>query len=313
MKPLFSCSAVATKAMSSANNWDLHPFLAPGRTLFQTPDSIQRSGLMYLPLVRKETEGSYEIITGKRCVDTCNTLLPQEMILCRVLDEAVSMMQLLAFLYEEHMVRGALTIIEQAHFIRICRNRLSEPEQRQLFDQVGLPNTTYAIERLLELLELENSLQAALWEGLLTESIARDLLRLKREDRQTFFDLVVRLGFGGGKQRRLLSLLKDLAGRNRISFQEHLDQQAILAILDHQEMNIPQKGQMLLQLLQQLQSPALSIAEERFHNWKRQLDLPLNCSVEHSPSFEQDDVSLTIRFADNKKLELFLAKYREDL
>ncbi|WP_143170777.1 hypothetical protein [Desulfopila aestuarii] len=223
-------------------------------------------------------------------------------------------MQMLALLYEEHTMRGELTIIEQAHFVQICMTRLSEPEQQlQLFTQLGLSSTPYGLKRLIALLDLEQGLQAALWEGRLNENMARELLRLNREDRQSFYDLVVNLGIGGGKQKRLLALLKDLAGRNGLSFQAYLDQEAISAILDHQEMNTPQKGQVLLQLLQQLHSPALTEAEEGFLKWKRQLYLPPNCSVEHSPSFEQDEVSLTVRFADHRELESFLAKFREDL
>jgi len=313
MKLRFSCRDVAMKSLDSAEDWDLHPFLPSGKTLFQSRDSIQRSGLLYLPLVRKNTKGGYEVITGKRCVDFYHARVPQEKVLCRVLAEDVSMMQILALLYEEHAMRGEMTAIEQAHFVFTCRNRLSEPEQVQLFEQLGFSGTPFTLTRFLELLELADSLQAALWEGTIAENMARELLRLKEEDRRTFYDLVVRLGFGGGKQKRLLSLLKDLAGRNGVSFQTYLDKKAISAILDHPEMNIPQKGQMLLQLLQQGHSPALTGAESRFLSWSRQLNLPQHCSVEHSPSFEQDDVWLKVRFTNPEKLEVFLATFKEEL
>ena len=301
------------KALSSADTWDINPFLSSRTTLFQSLSSIQHSGLMYLPLVRQDSYGTYELITGNRCVEIANALHPQETLFCRVLDTNIAAAQLLAILHAEHSLRGSLTIIEQAHFVRLACEHLGESEQYELFNQIGMTGTNqYALDRLLQLLDLETPLQAALYNGFLQENMARELLRLKKDDRQTFYGLIVKLGFGGGKQKRLLSLLKDLAGRNGVSFRMYLEQEYIRDILEHEEMNIPQKGQVLLQQLQQHHSPALSAAEEQFLNWKQHLDLPQNCTLNHSPSFEQDEVSLTVRFRDRRTLEAFLAKIREN-
>lgn len=313
MNYLFSCHTIPFRAFNLSNSWDIHPFLGPEKTIFQSRYSLERSGLIYLPLVIAASDGSYEIITGKRCLDVSQRMVPKENILCRVVTEGVTPAEILVLLYEEHTMRGEMTVIEMAHFVRICRNRLDEQEQHTLFTSVGLPDKSYFFDRLAELLTLEHNLQSALMEGRLTEGMARELLRLQQDDRLTFYDLVMQLAFGGGKQKRLLSLLKDLAGRSGLSFHEYLGEAAIRSILDHKEMNIPQKGQVLLQQLQQLYSPALAMEEERFAIWKQRLGLPSNCTVEHSPSFEQDDVSLTLRFNNRQYLEKFLERSRDQL
>lgn len=303
MSSVFYCQVLAAQSLLSDNQWELHPFLPARETVFQSSESIVRAGLLYMPLVRSRDNGLYEWITGKRCFEFLQTSCPQSEIQCRVLPEDVPNIQLLNLLYAEHTLGRELTAIELAHFLQLCRRHLTEQEQQQLYTLLGISEKPYFSNRLLELLSLETPLQAGLQAGLLPENIGRELLRLDKEDRLALYSLFLQLNIGGGKQKRILSLLRDLAGRRGISVREVLAQKELQAVLNHAEMNIPQKTQVLLQLLQHQHAPSLADAESRFSSWQNGLSLPDNCTVTHSQAFEQDQVTLSVTFANTQELE----------
>ncbi|WP_419176754.1 hypothetical protein [Desulfosediminicola sp.] len=223
---------------------------------------------------------------------------------CRVLPTHIENENLLNCIYEEYSSRiGQLSPIEMAHFHALCERDLDE-EQRELYYAANdIPGKPHLVRRALDLLKLSPAMQAGLHTGALAENSARELLRLKPADRDACFQLIQTLQLGGGKQRRMLMLLRDLAGRNGCTISDFIDSPVIKEVLEHHEMNTPQKAHSLLQQLQKLQSPTLSEAEEQFERWRAQLPLSGNCTIEHSTSFEQDQVTLHMTFENRSGLE----------
>ena len=76
------------------------------------------------------------------------------------------------------------------------------------------------------------------------------------------------------------------------------EKKEITAILNHNEMNVPQKIHHLGNLLQQAMTPASALAEGAFVKQVASLQLPANHSISHSPSFEKDEITLSITFKD---------------
>lgn len=304
MNQLFCCSGISPESLIPGSAWDIHPFIPDRTPLFQSEESIKRFGLLYVPLVRSLGDGTYEFVTGQRSYFFLKSLSPDPEIYCRILINDLHMSQVLVLLYDEHSRRGPLSPIELAYYVKLCRRLLDKEEQRELYTTLGLSEKPYFISRLLELLELELPLQAGLMQGIISESLARDLLRLHVMDREIVFSLFMQLNLGGGKQKRMLSLLRDLAGRSGISIQKYTGREPFQQILKHPEMNIPQKTQSLLQLMQDEYSPSLNEAENSFKIWQNNLSLPSHCSVQHSEAFEHDSVSLSVNFENTNKLEI---------
>lgn len=256
-----------------------------------------------MPLVHALGDGTFEFITGKRCFDILQSCVPGCEINCRIVAEDVSTLQLLDLLYEEETRNRPLTSIELAHYLKLCSNHLNNDEQHELYTRRSFPEKPHFTKRLLELLSLEYPLQVGLMEGLISENIARELLRMGPDDRAELYALFLQLNIGGGKQKRMLGLLRDLAGREGVSLSAYIQQDPLQAILNHPEMNIPQKTQSLLQHLQQHHSPALTHAELQFNTWRKGLTLPDTCTITHSIAFEQDSVTLSVKFKDRKQFE----------
>lgn len=250
---------------------------------------------------------NFELLTGYRSTMQyvrCNQQARH--IVCRVLDEGLSVRQCLSLLYAELADNRQMTCLEQAHIVQLSQQLLPAEEAGQLLAEIGIDQHPHSCRRLLDLLRLEPELKLALHDGQLAENMAREMLRLSADDRLTFFALCKQLNFGGGKQKRAYSLLRDLAGRHAVSFQVVLEDHTLSQVLASKEMNIPQKGQLLLTRLQQLHSPAMSEAQQAFARWQDSLNLPKNWRVQPSQSFEHDKVQLVMDFDSAAGLEKFV-------
>jgi ParB family chromosome partitioning protein len=81
-----------------------------------------------------------------------------------------------------------------------------------------------------------------------------------------------------------------------------LCQSEVREILDPRETNIPQKTARLMQWLTEQRFPRLAEAEQEFHAFAAALKLPSAVTLAHSPSFEQDQVQLSIPLANKEEL-----------
>lgn len=299
----YRCQTVPTDALELASCWNIHPCLAEDNPILQSRSSIIKMGLIYMPFVLEQKGDSYSVVTGMRTIAAAIRLHNLEAVQCRVLAADTPMETILSCIYEEYANNThELSPIEMAHFYALCNSRLASSELEPFLADHNIPGKPHHVRRALDLLELESPLQAGLYEGGLTESSAREMLRLKAEDRIACYALFQQLRLGGGKQRRMLSLLRDLAGRQGCTLADFIASPTVQDILEHLEMNTPQKAHFLLQNLQQLHTPSLAEAEEQFERWKAQLPLAPHCDVEHSASFEQDKVSLRITFENRETL-----------
>jgi len=300
----YRCQTVPFDSLELASCWNIHPCLDEDTPILQSRSSITKMGLIYMPFVVEQQDDSYAVVTGMRAIAAARRLHNLEEVQCRVLPADTPIETILSCIYEEYANnKHELTTIGMAHFYALCNAKLASSELAPFLTGHNIPGKPHHVSRALDLLKLESPLQAGLYEGVLSESSAREMLRLKADDRLACYKLFQQLRLGGGKQRRMLSLLRDLAGRQGCTLADFIASPAIQEILEHQEMNTPQKAHFLLQNLQQLHAPSLAEAEEQFERWKAQLPLGPHCDVEHSTSFEQDKVSLRITFENREALE----------
>lgn len=305
----YSCKKIPTELLQYNSSWDLHPFLDQADPVSQSPDTIAKIGLINPPLVLADQKGTYQFLTGWRsfnCLKSYSSF-SQSTLWCRVLPEQTPQISSLTHLYLNYSCIRPIYPIELARFITISKAKLdSNEELTKLLESIGVkPHKTY-LERIEKLLFLEPPMQQAMMKGILSENIARELLRLPARDRRDIFRLFTDLALGAGKQRRLLSLLRDLTGRSGIAYSTLLANPEIVRIFHHPEMNIPQKSQALFSDLQDRLTPALNTTSASFKRWENQLELPDNQSVEHSPNFEKDEIMLSIRFKNMEELEMSL-------
>ena len=119
--------------------------------------------------------------------------------------------------------------------------------------------------------------------------------------------------FAVRKQKKLFSLIRDLAGRSRIPISDFLNSDELQRILNHNEMNPPQKALHLGNFLQAELTPGYLESEKNFTGFSKELGLPKNFSLSHSQAFETDEITLSIVFENNDECRRLLPDIKSAL
>lgn len=313
MPPIFT--TIPSRCIQFSDQWSLHPFLhqeEDGNS--PLAQSILNFGVLTPLLVRATGGENYEILDGRRRLRLLRLQDQDLPVCCRVVPEDTAAPDILSLLLETVGQHCRLTAIETAYFLQLCHHfQLAKETVAGLCRKLSLSPTPFSQTQLMRLLTLEPILQLGIYRGILVEQTAYELVVLSVPDRLVIYQLFLCLQLGGNKQRRLISLLREVAQREESSIAALIEGEEVQQILNHPAMNPPQKSQALAQALQKRALPALSRHEEQFTLWHNQLNLPQSCSVCHSQSFEKDEVSLTITFTDREKLAGFWGEIKDTL
>ncbi len=299
------------KDIDLSDEWNIHPFLShePSPRLLH---SIQSIGLLRPIIVHKRPDGRYQLLCGRNRLRAHQTdkQLPTP-INALILDEETPPQRVLHYILEDQLISGTLSPMEKAYFFKYCLKYMEVEKAAHCFLPILKEKVqAHIIIRTLPLLDLEQGIQKNIHIGKIGERLALDLLLLPSDDRLTLHWIFQELELGGGKQKRLLALTKDLALGQGKTITTLLAEPDFVLILDHPEMNRPQKASALLTILQKRLSPESGAAEETFKKTVSQMQLPPACSISHSPAFEKDEVYVTLRFDTLKEVENRLRKIK---
>ena len=275
-------------------------------------ESVARSGILHPPILREQGRTTMEIVTGRRRLLAARQTLRSISAICLILPAETLPSETLAVNLEDTLLRGDITVAEQAIFFQKILVHLDENEAaRRFLPALGLEPHRHHLHNLLQLCGLEEHLLGALHAGRLHEGVARELLALNFTDRLSLYEVMEILSLSVGNQKKITAACRELAARHNTSVMALLCQPEVREILDPQETNIPQKTARLMQWLTDQRFPSLAAAEQEFRAFATTLKLPNGVILSHSPSFEQDQVQLSIPFVNREELRRvwpFIAK-----
>jgi hypothetical protein len=160
--------------------------------------------------------------------------------------------------------------------------------------------------------------QQGIHEGRISQRSGKKLARFSTGDQEKLADIIHEYQLGGSKQHKLLERCLQLTKREQISVKELLD--SWCDRIKEKNLNGPQKTASLLRWLDQQYQPRLTEAEKEFKKFSAQLQLPVGVRLEHSLSFEEEQVTLHIDFSRKEeltkiwpKLEALLKQYYSGL
>jgi ParB family transcriptional regulator, chromosome partitioning protein len=295
--------------LNDSSTWDFHPFLDDVIPDFLVA-SIADIGILHPPVIIETGAETYDVICGRKRIQ-CGYRLGQSSILFRVLPPDTPKRTILRVLLEDQISGRPLSIIEMAYYSQLCMNHLDEDEALAILPRE--PRLKIQRKHLLSLLEFDHATQRSIHFGHLAEKILYDLLKLNREDRTRLAGLIEQLQLGEGKQKRLVTLCREISVRENLPISILLDQPEIKTVIAHHEMNAPQKASRLLTLLQKRCYPQSTAARESFQTQLDALDLPRGWDICPSPFFEKDEVTLSLHFPDFEACKRILPSLKDFL
>jgi len=133
--------------------------------------------------------------------------------------------------------------------------------------------------------------------------VALELGKLDFGDRMALFEVINLLHLSVGNQKKLTISSRELAVRTNSSIRQVLSDPEAEAVLNHPEANLPQKAANLMAWINKKRFPRLSEAEQEFRRFTGKLQLPKGVDLSPAPSFEKDELTLTITIQDQDKLQ----------
>jgi hypothetical protein len=307
-----SCRSIPLDSINLTPDWNLHPW-----ELTAIPPELQAdlavNGIIHPPLVIADSEETFTVVAGAKRLEFLRRSAGPASLDCMVIAKDAPPGFIVNLVLADQSYSSPLSLPEKARFIEIALQVLKMEDFVTTFQtRLRLKGGRSTIANLLKILRQDTLIIRAIHEGRIQERMVADILSLPQEaDRMALVQLFLLLNMGDGKQKRFFTLIRDIASRQGSSVWAYLQKTEITAILDHEETNIPQKIQHLGDLLQHELCPASSQAEEIFTKQINSLNLPANYTVAHSPSFEKDEVTLSITFKDFFACKQYLEREQE--
>lgn len=307
-----SYQSIPLDAINFTPIWNLHPWeyrvIPP-----ELHENLTLNGVIHPPLVITDAAETFAIVSGARRIEFVKRSSGPSHIDCLVVDKESPHSTILNLILADQSCVAPLSLAEKARFIEIASQFLRMEDIATLFrTKLQLQNGRSALQDVLKILQQDEEIIREIHAGRVQERMVAEILSLPEEsDRLTLVQFFKDLGMGDGKQKKFFYLIRDIAFRKGSSITAFLQKEDIRAILDHAEMNIPQQIHHLGSLLQQEMNPSSSLAEGVFTKQVKTLQLPANYAISHSPSFEKDEITLSITFKNFAECQHYLRAWQK--
>ena len=267
--------------------------------------SIAKHGILHPPIIRKKDSGSHAIVTGKKRLFAFRSLYPEALTSCfLVIPAEVPEIDVYSILLEDIRISRQLTPVEKALLLEKISSLVDiDYVVNEFLPRMDLPPDPFHIRQSLMLLTLEAPIILAIHRGEMHEGVARDITSLPGTDRMALLEIITSLHLSVSYQKKLVRNCRDIAGREKKSIAGILESPEALAIINHPGMNPPQKTKKLMTWLTRKHMPRSSQAETEFADFIAEMRLPDAVTIQHSPFFEDDAVTLSIPFSNRKSLQ----------
>jgi ParB/RepB/Spo0J family partition protein len=269
--------------------------------------SIQKRGLITPCLLRrKETKPGYQIVMGFRRLEICKNLdfisIKAFVVDPREMDDEEA---LLTALYENLSTRG-LNVIERSKIMGMLERHLGWKRDRvvkEVLPGMDIQPSTALVDAHLSLLRLIDPLKQFILDEEVTLTNAVRLSPFSHEDQHYLAMVLPRLKLNENILKEFLIFLDELMRREGISLPLILEQAGVLEVVKDDGISKHQRTQRVRKAIWTERYPMLSRMKEEFEGLKKELHLPPEISLKHSPYFEEEGLRVSFRFSEAKKFK----------
>lgn len=264
--------------------------------------SIRIAGI-YSPITVHRFEEKYRIISGFRRYHAAKSIGLEEIPVYEF--ESNELMDAFKRALTIHTVHRDFTIIEKAKILQILR-KLCISEEIQLkkyYPLLDIPPQIKLSLKFESLLEMKKDTQDYIEKYNLSLKQSSMFDGLDGETQEEIIAIASQLEIRAVELGRLIDLIRDITGRDRVSIHQVLTDERIQHLLDDKEKTREQKITFLKSELNSRRYPKLTIWNQKLSNTKKQLGMPPFVSLDWNPSLESPGLALnaTLRSVDNIK------------
>lgn len=266
--------------------------------LHKLRSSIQEAGLIQPVLLRKKS-GGYQIICGLRRISVMRELGRPE-VEARVFEEKeMDEFQFFSLSLHENLTTRGFNVVEKAIALDklIHRFQISPAVVVKTFlPSFSLEPNEKILATFLSLARMEDEIKTYVLKEEVSRANIRRLSALTPDDRMALLSLISPLKLGENRLRELLTLLEETSRRSHANVREIAGQPELRAVLSQKELTPSQKTERVKRVLTGLRFPEFNRLEKAFEKKRKDLNLPSNISLHHSPFFEGRALRVEFQF-----------------
>jgi len=270
--------------------------------------SIKKTGLISPPIVCRRGR-RYVLVTGWKRAQACRAVGFRK-IPVLVTEETDELRLFLMGLYENLTTRE-LGLAEKA----VCLEKLgrfgmtTKTLVKEYMPRLGLPATAGHLQWMFSLAVADKAVLDFIAEKSASPAVVKTLLRFPPAERRKILPLLRPLG--QNKQKQVLEDLWEIGRRDELPVRRLFRRKEFQRILGSSRLSMLQKAERMRQLLRKIRHPGLSAREEAFRSTLRRMRWPRDITVQPSPGFEEDNITVSFRIGSREEFRAVMDKLED--
>jgi ParB family chromosome partitioning protein len=258
--------------------------------------SIPIIGLLSPPIVSAKAE-KYRIVSGFRRIAACREI-GRNRIRARILPEETDPVICVRLAVADNALQRPLNLIEQSRALNLLATVFSDPVQANTAASLfGLPAHPTLVKKILPLCRLPETIQEGVLTGGITLAIAEELQRYEPETAVALVRLFEGLKLGLNRQREVLGLMDEIAGREDTPLLDVLNDRPVQELVSDPETDSARKSSRLLDLLKRRRYPHIYRKADAFQRDVANLKLDSGIHLTPPKHFETGRYTLAVTFS----------------
>jgi ParB family chromosome partitioning protein len=191
-------------------------------------------------------------------------------------------------------------LLEKAEILSRLK-RFGEKESkiiRHYFPQLNIPQTSYYLQLYLAISRFPKEIKAFIHKRNMSLTSLEYLAQFSPKERKLLLSLLQPLG--QNKQKELLENLVGISLREDLPAEKILMEEEMVKIRRSEKLSSLQKSERIRRMLRRRRYPYLSWRREAFQRALEKSGCPENISIDPSPYFEEEEMTLRFRFKNEE-------------
>lgn len=270
--------------------------------------SLKKIGLIYPPLVSFRNN-HFILVSGWKRVLACSQISLSSIPVFVVEEEDELKTFLIAFY--ENLATREFSLLDKAEILRKLKE-FGEAKRNILefyMPLLNIPQTLSHLDMFATFSQFEPELKKFIHEKHIPFASLEMLAEFNPSERRLLLPLLLPLG--QNKQKEILENLREISLKNDIPAEKVLKSAEILEIVDSEKLSPLQKANKIRILLKRKRFPHLYSWKEAFDSFLKKACWPEDIAINHSPFFEDEDVTVHFNFKNEKEFKSHLLKLQE--
>ena len=265
-------------------------------------DSIKSFGVINMPFIARNEEGTFDIVAGYRRIMALKALNCEKVQCIDLSSSGLSQLDLLLFNLYDNLPTRKFNDVEKGMILKRLILYVPKKEIQEYYMPLLNIANRRDLDIFLKIEELTDQIKRFIAHGIIPLKIMHSILELDDRSLSVVCQRISDLRLNFNQQLKFIEYLIDISIKKGCTIYELFEEDQILRLLKDKKLNSPQKAKKIIDYLRARRFPLLIRNENAFLESVASLNLPDNVSIRYPPYFEAPGYRLEVNFGNGKEL-----------